>query len=85
MAGQCPTRASIASNMRKVTSYNPGGLDSTAIQYSPGTTPDGNPDSCLYFYKIGTNSIRPHAQLPDMCVTDAGWLETRQTGTNRQE
>ena len=52
LAGKCPTRSGIISNMRAVTSYNPGGLEAVAIRFAPGDTPDGNTENCANYVQI---------------------------------
>ena len=57
LAGKCPTRAGMVSAMRAVKSYNPGGVLPEAIQFSPGVTPDGNPQSCYFYVQILSTSL----------------------------
>ena len=57
LAGSCPTRAGLISAMRAVSSYNPGGIMPTNVQYSPGLAPDGNPVNCSYFVQVQASSF----------------------------
>jgi ABC-type branched-subunit amino acid transport system substrate-binding protein len=57
LAGNCPTQATVISKMRAESSYNPGGMLASSIQFTPGITPDGNPANCSYFIKITSNSF----------------------------
>ena len=58
LAGKCPTQAGFVSALRSETSYNPGGVAPQALGFAPNAiSPDGGPESCLYFVNINTNSF----------------------------
>ena len=56
-AGACPTQANIVTAMRSVSAYSAGGLLPQQVQYTPGISPDGNPQSCEYFIEVQQNSF----------------------------
>ena len=66
LAGQCPTRDSVSSAMRAVSSYNPAGLIAAPIQYTPGIEPDGNPLNCQTIVKINRRLVQ---RTPRLCVS----------------
>ncbi|MDO9485281.1 MAG: ABC transporter substrate-binding protein, partial [Actinomycetota bacterium] len=50
VAGQCPTRASFISNLRKVTSYDGAGMLPGKVSFVPnGIMPNGNPILCNWY------------------------------------
>ncbi|MSW94269.1 MAG: ABC transporter substrate-binding protein [Actinobacteria bacterium] len=61
-AGQCPTRESFITNLRKVTNYNGGGLVPDRISFQPGLTPNGNPSSCGWFLTAKGTQLIPDAK-----------------------
>ena len=65
LAGPCPTRDSVTSAMRAVSSYNPAGLIAAPIQYTPGIEPDGNPLNCQTIVKINNGSF---SAAPPVCL-----------------
>jgi len=61
-AGQCPTRESFITNLRKVTNYNGGGLVPDRISFQPGLTPNGNPSSCGWFLTAKGTELIPDSK-----------------------
>ena len=57
VAGKCPTQTGLISAMRAVDAYNPAGMVSQDIRYSPGQTPNGDPLSCVFFIKLNADSF----------------------------
>ena len=61
-AGQCPTRESFITNLRKVTNSNGGGLVPDRISFQPGLTPNGYPSSCGWFLTAKGTQLIPDAK-----------------------
>src|SRR5262249_31923416 len=55
LAGKCPTQADVISKMRAQSAYNSAGLIPKDIQYTPGITPNGNPQNCFYYIQISAS------------------------------
>ncbi|MDP2012783.1 MAG: ABC transporter substrate-binding protein, partial [Actinomycetota bacterium] len=62
-AGKCPTRASFIDNLRKVTSWNGGGLIPEKISFKgPGVMPNGNPAVCTWYMIAKGTDLVPDAK-----------------------
>ena len=63
VAGKCPTRASFIDNLRKVTSWNGGGLIPEKISFKgPGVMPNGNPSVCTWYMIAKGTDLVPDAK-----------------------
>ena len=49
LAGNCPTQEGATTAMRAVKAYNPAGLIPQDLQFSPGDTPNGDPQRCFFY------------------------------------
>ena len=62
-AGKCPTRASFIDNLRKVTSWDGGGLIPEKISFKgPGVMPNGNPAVCTWYMIAKGTDLVPDAK-----------------------
>ena len=63
VAGKCPTRESFISNLRKVTSYDGGGLLPGKVSFVPnGIMPNGNPILCSWYSLAKGTDLVPDAK-----------------------
>jgi ABC-type branched-subunit amino acid transport system substrate-binding protein len=58
-AGECPTRSDFIRILRGVSDYLGAGLLPGKVSFTPGVTPDGDPQKCSWFLTIRGNSILP--------------------------
>lgn len=58
-AGQCPTRADFIRVQRGVSEYLGAGLLPGKVSFTPGVTPDGDPQKCTWFLTVRGNSMLP--------------------------
>ena len=59
-AGTCPTREDFIRVLRGVTDYLGAGLLPGKVSFTPGITPDGDPQKCTWFL-----TVRGESMLPD--------------------
>lgn len=58
-AGECPNRSDFIRILRGVSDYLGAGLLPGKVSFTPGVTPDGDPQKCSWFLTIRGNSILP--------------------------
>lgn len=58
-AGSCPTRADFIRVLRGVTDYLGAGLLPGKVSFTPGITPDGDPQKCTWFLTVRGESLLP--------------------------
>lgn len=58
-AGVCPTRSEFIRVQRGVSDYLGAGLLPGKVSFTPGVTPDGDPQKCTWFLTVRGNSMLP--------------------------
>ncbi|MDP2012801.1 MAG: ABC transporter substrate-binding protein, partial [Actinomycetota bacterium] len=58
-AGACPTRSEFIRVQRGVSDYLGAGLLPGKVSFTPGVTPDGDPQKCTWFLTVRGNSMLP--------------------------
>ncbi|MDO8733308.1 MAG: ABC transporter substrate-binding protein [Actinomycetota bacterium] len=58
-AGECPNRADFIRILRGVSDYLGAGLLPGKVSFTPGVTPDGDPQKCTWFLTVRGESILP--------------------------
>lgn len=71
--GSCPTRADFIRIMRGVSDYLGAGLLPGKVSFTPGVTPDGDPQRCSWFV-----TVRGETMLPDTNATCGVLVNIRQ-------